>query len=498
MYSKEDINALYEKIAHSIDISEKLFDQAEEYYKKLGAWMDEETPNYRLTVYAQGSFALGTVIKPITEADDYDLDLVCEFADHYGLDARSLKVGVIKPLLDNFDEVTKIEEKRRCWQVIYKNASNFHMDIIPSVDEKTFISITDKNVEYSSYEFIGSNPKGYINWFNGRKAIRYKAIREAAKSEQIQKFMAEVEPLKEYKLKTPLQKAIQILKRHRDIMFKDDTEHLAPISIIITTIAAQLYNNEDNIYDSLKNILANAKDYIDRCKRNDEFYVENPSYTGDENENFADKWNEYPERAEAFIDWLEQAKTNLISSIEMFDDKAEIGSVLGVSLGENVVQRVFSEIDAKTAKSILEETQEKELAFVPRKTQSLLSVPHREKTPWTLPKGYRVLIKATVTDGYGRKYPYKNDGEPLDKAVSIDFTAIFTVSMPNKVKWQVVNTGEDARGKACLRGGFEDSNVGRNTRSEGTEYTGSHYVQCFIIKKGQCVGKSNIFVVNIK
>jgi len=125
MYSKEDINALYEKIAHSIDISEKLFDQAEEYYKKLGAWMDEETPNYRLTVYAQGSFALGTVIKPITEADDYDLDLVCEFADHYGLDARSLKVGVIKPLLDNFDEVTKIEEKRRCWQVIYKNASNF-------------------------------------------------------------------------------------------------------------------------------------------------------------------------------------------------------------------------------------------------------------------------------------------------------------------------------------------------------------------------------------
>lgn len=167
-------------------------------------------------------------------------------------------------------------------------------------------------------------------------------------------------------------------------------------------------------------------------------------------------------------------------------------------MGENVVQKAFSEVDAKTAKSILEETQEKELALVPHKTRSLLSVPHREKTPWTLPKGYRVLIKATVTDGYGRKYPYKNDGEPLDKAVSIDFTAIFTVSMPNKVKWQVVNTGEDARGKASLRGGFEDSNVGRNTRSEGTEYTGSHYVQCFIIKKGKCVGKSNIFIVNIK
>ena len=81
MYTKENLNDLYEKIAQSIDISEKLFDQAEEYYRKLGAWMDKETPKYRINVYAQGSFALGTVIKPITDKDDYDLDLVCEFAD---------------------------------------------------------------------------------------------------------------------------------------------------------------------------------------------------------------------------------------------------------------------------------------------------------------------------------------------------------------------------------------------------------------------------------
>ena len=43
--------------------------------------MDKETPDYKITIYAQGSFALGTVIKPITDTEDYDLDLVCEFAD---------------------------------------------------------------------------------------------------------------------------------------------------------------------------------------------------------------------------------------------------------------------------------------------------------------------------------------------------------------------------------------------------------------------------------
>lgn len=500
MYTKDDLNDIYERIAKSIDISEVLFNQAEMNYKKLGAWMDEETPDYDITIYAQGSFALGTVIKPITDEDDYDLDLVCEFAYKYGHNAKTLKVEIVKPLLERYDEVTKIEEKRRCWQVIYKNSHNFHMDIIPAVDLKTHIEITDKDDRSLSYEYIGSNPKGYIEWFNGRKAIRYKAIREAYEmnSKQNRKFMAEVEPLKEYRLKTPLQKAIQILKRHRDYMFKDDSEHLAPISIIITTIAAHLYKNEDTIYDTLLNILTNATAYVKSCKKNDKYYIENPSYTGYEKENFADKWNEHPERAESFFDWIEQAKTNLINCIEMFDNNAEVGSVLGVSLGESIVQKVFSEIDTGMAKSILEKTQESEFALVPFKTQRLLSVPHRQRTPWTLPKGYRVLIKASITDQYGKKYLYKNDGEPLEKGISIDFTAVFSGSMPYIVKWQVVNTGEDARNKSCLRGEFEDSNSARNTRHEETGYTGSHYVQCFIIKKGQCIAKSNIFIVNVK
>lgn len=500
MYTKENLNVLYEKIAQSIDISEKLFVQADEYYKKLGAWMDKETHNYRITLYSQGSFALGTIIKPFTDEDDYDLDLVCELEDDYRIDAKSLKVTVVKPLLDRYDEITKIEEKRRCWQVVYKSCANFHMDIIPSVNKKSYIRITDKNDENLSYEYIGSNPKGYIDWFNSRKEIRYKAIREAYEmnNKRNRKFVAEVEPLKEYKLKTPLQKTIQILKRHRDIMFKDDAEHLAPVSIIITTIAAHLYKNEDNIYDTLVNILDNAKSFIDQHKKDGEYYIENPSYTGKDKENFADKWNEYPERSEAFFDWLDQAKSHLVNCIEIFDNKSDIGGILAVSLGENVVQKAFSQLDTTTLKAIHEKTQEKEFALMTTKIQSLISVPHRQKAPWTLPKGYRVFIKATVTDKLGEKYIYKNDGEPLDKELSIDFTAIFSCRMPYTVKWQVVNTGKDARSKVCLRGGFENSNLGRNTRHESTEYTGSHYVQCFIIKKGQCVGKSNIFIVNIK
>lgn len=496
---KDYLNNIYEKIAQAIDISEQLFDQAEDKYNKLGIWMDRETPDYKITIYPQGSFALGTVVKPVSDKDDYDLDLVCEFDKDYGFDAQSLKIKIVKPLLDRYDEAIRIKEKKRCWQAIYKSSSNFHMDIIPAINRVVYISITDKNEENSSYKYIGSNPKGYIDWFNKRKETRYKAIKEAYEKDPSRRFMAKVEPIKEYRLKTPLQKSIQILKRHRDILYQDDPDHLAPISIIITTIAAQLYNNEDNIYDTLKTILDNAKTYVESCKKNGTYYIENPSYTGIQKENFADKWNDNPERAEAFFDWLDQAQTNLINCVDAFDSKADIGSLLSVSLGENLIKRVFSEYDAPIEKLISEKTSESDFALIPIKTRMLMSVPHRENPPWHIPKGFRIFIKATITDPRtGTTYEYENDGEPLEKGLSIKFTAFFSVKKPYRLKWQVVNTGNEAKFKQCLRGGFEESDFASNTRSESTEYSGSHYIQCFLIKKNQCIAKSNIFIVNIK
>ena len=78
MYSKEQLNEMYKILGKSIDISDELFNDAVKEYQNLGKWLDNSTPDYSLSVYPQGSFALGTVVRPITEKDDYDLDLVCE------------------------------------------------------------------------------------------------------------------------------------------------------------------------------------------------------------------------------------------------------------------------------------------------------------------------------------------------------------------------------------------------------------------------------------
>mgnify|MGYP002527931067 CR=1 FL=1 len=356
MYTKDQLNDLYERIVKTIDISNEMFDVAEKEYTDLGNWIDQATPQYKILIYSQGSFALGTVIKPIEDSEDYDLDLVCEFEQQYGLSARALKCEVVKPLLERYKKTkSDIENKRRCWHVEYEDIPNFHMDIIPAVNRRSHIDITDHNEETDTYDYIGSNPLGYIEWFKNKKAERRKILLEnyCLEHSATLKCSADIDEIKEYHLKTPLQKAIQILKRHRDIMFKDDTKHLKPISIIITTIAAELYRNEDNIVDTLTNILENAEAYIKKNMIGSKYHIDNPTYTGTEKENFADKWNEHPERADAFFKWLKKAKTDLVDKriYDMF--RTQLAENFTHAFGATTTQRVFTDI-AKEERAAIE------------------------------------------------------------------------------------------------------------------------------------------------
>jgi hypothetical protein len=229
------------------------------------------------------------------------------------------------------------------------------MDVIPAYDPSKenpsldYIKITEHNEEKDSYRYINSNPKGYSNWFYSRCQIRWDALFEQySKDNHLAHAEAEVERLDRHKVKTPLQKAIQLLKRHRDIMFKDNPDD-KPISIIITTLAAQLYNNEDNIVDALKSFFDGAEKYIDEHKRNGRYYIENPSLAG---ENFADKWNKHPDRADIFFRWLEKAQDDFdINSLEKLD-VVGMGNRIKKTFGNDTGKRVFAAIGTATATGV--------------------------------------------------------------------------------------------------------------------------------------------------
>lgn len=241
--------ALIEQLASELDVPDSRYESAERSYKSVGSWLERQESRFStvdFNVYTQGSFRLGTAIKPYEANEHYDLDVVCEF---------SISKAHItqKALADDFGEELKLYALRhnmeapsswdRCWTLNYADGAQFHMDVLPSVQDgqnqrrlrleealtldyvDQSISITDKN--HINYPFIdnewpASNPNGYAKWFYGRMeqvfaSQRHKMMLDEAK--------AEISEIPVFRVKTPLQSAIKLLKRHRDMRFADEPEN---------------------------------------------------------------------------------------------------------------------------------------------------------------------------------------------------------------------------------------------------------------------------------
>ena len=76
-----------------------------------------------------------------------------------------------------------------------------------------------------------------------------------------QRLYASVEDVPPYEWKTPLQRSIQVLKRHRDVMFRDNPL-VGPISIIITNLAAHAYAGETDLGSALTNTVERMPQYV--------------------------------------------------------------------------------------------------------------------------------------------------------------------------------------------------------------------------------------------
>lgn len=123
---------------------------------------------------------------------------------------------------------------------------------------------------------------------------------------------------------------------------------------------------------------------------------------------------------------------------------------------------------------------------------------HRQKPTWPMARGGAVFVALSVVDADGDIIDYESNGAPLPKGCSLHFRALTGVKQPYSVYWQITNTGEEARAANCLRGNFEGSDEGLNGKRETTSYTGSHSVQCFVIRRGACVAKSKDYIINIR
>lgn len=495
------IEDFFEQLYKELDIPESYYEKANTSYTSFNTWLgreDSSLKDFKPEIFLQGSFKLGTVVKPIGENGSYDIDMVCKFNNlsKQNISQKDLKalLGVeVKSYAKSKDMINEPKDGKRCWTLNYHDEAKFHMDILPCIDDsKRFIdqlemfkfaettsykeravAITDKRSKV--YDVISddweiSNPQGYYIWFQEQSNFFEKRTMVA------ESFQMKAEELKEYKVKTPLQKAVQILKRHRDIMFKDKPDK-KPSSIIISTLAAKAYNNEDNIRDVLKHIVDNMDKYIE--KENGEYKVLNPV---NPLENFADKWNEDKDLKIHFYEWLKELKRSLTPYSDSFS-----------IYGENFIKNVSEQLGVSASKS-------KSMVDTDKVITAINAISHRQKPKWTMLNLVDVYIKATKTKS-GFSFPKVfQSGDFLTKDIDLKFEAKANEIKLYEVYWQITNTGFEARNQGCLRGDFYNGQIieGKRIRKEKTLYVGTHMVECYLVKDGLCYGKSKPFIVNIK
>lgn len=332
-----NIDNMLRRIAKELEISKTEFDKAVQSYGAVGTYLDNNIPEYDIRVVPQGSFSLGTVIKPITDKDEYDIDLVAIIENQFS-SARELKniVGDALKASDRYSD--KLKEGKRCWTIEYADSSQYHMDILPTMKSSTYSSnkkliMTHKESENSDYEFRTTNPEAYYEWFTKKMEKEKKKLTE----EYAIRNKVEIVDVPEYEVKTTLQIAIEILKRYRDIKFQHNPE-IKPISIILTTLMAEIYTGEENVYELIEKFSRDYTKYLEKDEKGN-IVIKNPVNS---DENFADKWQVYPERKEAFFEFMTQLRNEVVTNkILLEGHQVEQAKVYKTLFGENMMNKVY-------------------------------------------------------------------------------------------------------------------------------------------------------------
>lgn len=119
-----------------------------------------------------------------------------------------------------------------------------------------------------------------------------------------------IEDVKEWEVKTILQRVVQVLKRHRDLFFLAEPDQKPP-SILLTTLAAQAYRGEASLFEAVAHAAAVMPGFVE--SRDGKLWVPNPIQ---DEENFADKWEAHPERYRQFVTWMGRLQQDLEETAE--------------------------------------------------------------------------------------------------------------------------------------------------------------------------------------
>lgn len=371
----EEKKHIIESMVKAVELPPSAYEKAKERYENLGQWLGDpnvaESAQFEPTIFAQGSFRLGTAIRPLG-SEEYDIDISCTMSDGLSQDnvTQEQLQSLLKRDLEHYRKSNNIQnevvEKKRCLRLEYQDDPGFHIDVVPSIPAGSrsservkqllldsaatpelaesvsghAVSITDRErvpqFHQITRDWLLSNPEGYAKWFDEQSKKSSEVMQRKILTED--GAFSTVEDLPNFRWNTPLQQAVKLLKRHRDVMFSCN-EDGKPISIILTTLAGLAYEGETSVATAIKNILEKIPELVcDQVPR-----IQNPV---NDQEDFTDKWDTDEGRAlnleKNFWDWRTRALDDLVS-LESKTDEMEMRGLVKGSFQAPVRDKAFED-----------------------------------------------------------------------------------------------------------------------------------------------------------
>ena len=287
------LSQILDRLCINLQLSPDQFARATESYGAVTTWLaapESSVNRHSPLLYPQGSLALDTTVRPIYQ-NEFDLDVVCRL--DMGRDCTPEEIyELVWDRMAQSDVYEPIMERMpRCIRLNYAERSQFHLDVVPAIADRvkrgTHIRIADGPED--DMEWKTSNPKGFLAWFESRKVVLMERYAKA-----------EIEPLHRplpAEQKAVLTKAVQILKRWRDVKWEKEPK-LATPSIILTYLAADYYGGQESLADAVMAILVGIEDFIASGERT----IIHPANKTEPAEVISEKWLNKPETYDAFAE----------------------------------------------------------------------------------------------------------------------------------------------------------------------------------------------------
>jgi len=362
-----ELTAILERILASCELPTELSDKARQHYNEKTKHL-KKCPllsNYEVVIKPQGSMSIGTTVPPVSskkkrKAGEFDVDLLI------AIEAKENQM-VPQNLLREIGAYLKLEYAkdltpiRYGWQLDYAIEDRMHFDIVPAVrsfhEQKGMILAApdrDKN------EWKATNPEGYTKDFLAlceqlplfeRELVQcsnsaHGTLRKEAREPKVEK-LPEPSPMKR-----PLQRVVQLTKRHRDTWFSklpNDGLKRRPASIVVTTIlwyAYQRYVANRQFASVYAIVIKLAESLTDSSillrkeeGRKIRYDLPNPTLP---DENLVAKWNldENQQAVAEFFTWAEDYRKFIIA-LSQAEGRHVLQEKLSSCLGQDHVLPVF-------------------------------------------------------------------------------------------------------------------------------------------------------------